>query len=571
MWRGLGAAAAVALAGGVLSAGSAGAEGSTDKVNHIVVIYQENHSFDNLFGKWGPVNGQELNGLSESEPENAIQVSQDGKPYTCLPQNDVNLAPVASACTSPTSSPPGTGFPNAPFPIDKYISATDKTCPKPGTFVANGVKNADGDPGGCTRDLVHRFYQEQYQINGGEQNRYVTGSDAIGLAMGYYDTTKLPMYKYLHQPGAPNYVVADNFFQAAFGGSFINHQYLVAAAAPVWNGALNDGSADDLHSILDANAMPNNYPLYRATGTVKDGALSQSCVSADVNTDAVCGDFVLNTIQPTYQPFAPGTAAARKLPPIENKTSSMTIGDLLSDAGVDWAWYSGGWDNAAGNVGGAGWTNGAAAMPTATNPAGCADPMADAKATWPYCGDKLFQYHHQPFNYFARYAPGTPDRAKHLKDEADLFSRTSSGTLTQKGNLKPVTFIKPIGAENEHPGYASTTNGQSHLEELVKAIMSGPNAKDTMIVATYDEFGGSWDHVPPPGPGSEDPHDPFGPGTRIPALVISQALPVSGVDHTEHDTVSILSTIERRFYLPPLAGRDAWGNDLFSAFHVKEG
>jgi phospholipase C len=50
--------------------------------------------------------------------------------------------------------------------------------------------------------------------------------------MGYYDTKKLPIYTFLHSPGAPNYVIADSFFQAAFGGSFLNHQWLIAAATP---------------------------------------------------------------------------------------------------------------------------------------------------------------------------------------------------------------------------------------------------------------------------------------------------------------------------------------------------
>ena len=45
---------------------------------------------------------------------------------------------------------------------------------------------------------MHRFYQEQYQIDGGKQDRYVTGSDAVGLTMGHYDTKQLPIYQYLH-------------------------------------------------------------------------------------------------------------------------------------------------------------------------------------------------------------------------------------------------------------------------------------------------------------------------------------------------------------------------------------
>jgi phospholipase C len=121
------------------------------------------------------------------------------------------------------------------------------------------VLNGQGEPGGCTRDLVHRFYQEQYQLNGGAQNRYVTGSDAVGLTMGTYDTTKLPIYAYLHQPGHPSYAIADRFFQAAFGGSFLNHQWLIAAASPTFSGA-----PETLHSLVDDNGFPNDtYPLYR--------------------------------------------------------------------------------------------------------------------------------------------------------------------------------------------------------------------------------------------------------------------------------------------------------------------
>ena len=50
--------------------------------------------------------------------------------------------------------------------------------------------------------------------------------------MGHYDTRSLPIYDYLHGKGAPHYVLADHFFQGAFGGSFLNHQYLIAARAP---------------------------------------------------------------------------------------------------------------------------------------------------------------------------------------------------------------------------------------------------------------------------------------------------------------------------------------------------
>ena len=97
-----------------------------------------------------------------------------------------------------------------------------------------------------------------------------------------------------------------------------------------------------------------------------------------------------------------------------------------------------------------------------------------------------------------------------------------------------------------------------------KAIETGPQAGNTLIVVTYDEFGGQWDHVSPPGPGSATPgpHDEFGPGTRIPALIIGPAVRRSTVDHTSYDTTSIIATIERQYGLRPLTRRDAKVHDL---------
>jgi acid phosphatase len=560
----LAAGLTIAAASPAFGAGTGGPSKRLDKVNHIVVIYQENHSFDNLYGGWEGVNG-----LAQVDPAHTIQVSQAGVPYECLLQDDVNLAspPLpADVCSTANGDLFDSHFPNAPFAIDDYIAPSDTTCPRPGTSPANGVPKGSGLPGGCTRDLVHRFYQEQYQLDGGKQDRYTTGSDAVGLTQGYYRTHDLPIYEYLHGPAHPRYVLADNFFQSAFGGSFLNHQWLIAAATPTWPNAVNDGSADDLHSVVDANGMPNTYPLYTpvplppaTTVTVKDQQLTASC-SPGPGRDptppgVVCGDYAVNTIQPTYQPFSPGTPLTRRLPPQTGKT----IGDELSAAGIDWAWYSGGWSNANGDVGGPGWTNG-------TGPT-CSDPNAFASAVFPNCPDKLFQFHHQPFNYFANYAPGTAARAAHLRDEQEFISDASSSRQTEC-KLKRVSFVKPIGEENEHPGYASEAQGSSHLVDLLKAIENGGCRKDTMVIATYDEFGGQWDHVTPPGQGTTaGPHDKWGPGTRIPALVISPFLEEEQpVDHTQHDTTSILATIENRFGLDRLSTRDAAVADLSSVF-----
>ena len=523
------------------------------KIQHLVVIYEENHSFDNLYGGWEGVNGR-----TKADAAHTTQINQNGTAYTCLKQDDVNLTspPLTVTCTDSTTGTTFTShFTNAPFLIDDYIKPSDTTCPpNPNAAFssANGFLKGTGSAGGCTRDIVHEFYQDQYQENGGAMNRFVTGSDAIGLVMGQYDTKQLPIYTYLHQPSHPKYVILDNFFQGAFGGSFLNHQFLIAAAAPlcVSNATTN---CSTLHTVLDTNGMPVTYPLYtKTTATATRNPLTVTCPSSFPNR--ACGDYAVNTMQPSQQPF--GTFGA-KLPLVSGEP---TIGDRLSGANVSWAWYSGGWSNANGDVNGPGWTNGAST---------CTDPNVLTGATWPHCPDALFQFHHQPFNYFAQYAPGTPGR-QHLKDEAEFIS-TLKGSSSSCG-LPAVSFDKPLGEENEHPGYASTANGESHLVTLLKDIEGSACAKDTMVIVTYDEFGGQWDHVPPPGQagGPSGPHDLFGPGPRIPALVLSPYLTAAaGVDHTEYDTTAILRTIEQRWSLQALNARDGGQHSLASVFNAR--
>ena len=515
-------------------------------INHLVVIYEENHSFDNLYGAWEGVNGR-----ANADPAHTIQIGQGGARYKCLLQKDVNLTspPLLATCTDTTTGTSfSSAFTNQPFGIETYIPASALTCPKPGVSFAAGssLPSPNNLPGGCTRDIAHKFYQEQYQLNNGRQNRYVTGSDASGLTMGYYNTSALPIYEYMHDPAHPHYAIADDFFQGAFGGSFLNHQWLVAAATPTYPNA-----PTTQHSILDANGMPTSYGLYSATTPVADKPLAQLCGLPTTDPNVACGDFAVNTIQPTYQPTSSNPL---KLPPQTGKT----IGDELSAADVTWAWYSGGWSNADGDVGAPGWTNG-------TTPGVCADTYSVANPAYPFCPNKVFQFHHQPFNYFAAYAPGTAGRS-HLRDEQEFLNLAKASSEDCK--LNSVSFVKPVGLENEHPGYTSETSGSNHLVGLLQAIQNSSCRKDTMVVVTYDEFGGQWDHVTPPGQGgTAGPHDQWGPGTRIPALIISPRLQGNFVvDHSQYDTTSILATIEHRYGLVPLSSRDAAVNDFSNVF-----
>ncbi len=301
---------------------------------NLVVIYEENHSFDNLYGTWGTVKGnQTVNGLQNATAAKTTQMAQDGTAYGCLLQVDVNLAtpPQPNLCQDAAHGVPASAFTNQTFTIDRYIKPLDKTCPAEGVFAANGVlKDSPGAlPGGCTRDLVHRFYQEQYQIDGGKQDRYVTGSDAVGLTMGHYDTKSLPIYQYLHRDDAPNYVIADNFFQGAFGGSFLNHQYLIAARAPLDTRPVPTGVSSTRSST--ATGFPNSsYPLYKTRRRASTERLTQKCANGPTFTLLACLRKHRGQHDPAGQPAALGGGA---MMPLIDDTVYPNIGDRMTAAG----------------------------------------------------------------------------------------------------------------------------------------------------------------------------------------------------------------------------------------------
>ena len=418
-----------------------------DRINHVVIIYQENWSFDGLFGKFPGANGL------QNAAATIRQVDRQGLPYAVLPRPIDNRN---RSAVQPDSRFPA-DLPVAPFDVGIFVPPSDTT----------------GNP-------VHRYYQQIRQIAGGKMDGFVAWTDVGGLVMSYYDATDLPIGKL-----AQDYVLADNFFHAAFGGSFLNHAWLVCACTPVWPDA-----PAELRAQLDEH------------GTMtKDG---------DVSPDG----YVVNTAYTVNQPHP---ARDRKLL-LPNQTLP-TIGDRLDEKQISWAWYSGGWNDAVG---------------------GKPHPV--------------FQFHHHPFAYFANYADGTPGRVLHLKDEEDFAKDL------KQGKLPAVSFVKPIGPDNEHPGYASLLQGQEHVAALVREIMGSPYWQDTAIIITYDENGGRWDHVPPP------KGDRWGPGTRVPTVIVSPYAKRHHVDHTLYDTTSILRFIESRWDLRPLGVRDATVNDLTDAF-----
>jgi len=412
------------------------------QIDHIIVVYFENRSFDNLF--------RGFDGADTSDrPLSPYLPQRDGSAhaYSRIPMSEEGIEAGLPADIA-----------NAPFLLDETIPQT-----------------------GMIPDLVHRFYQNRLQINGGKNDRFAQISDQQGLVMGYHDMRGSAMWEY-----AKEFALCDRFFAAAFGGSFLNHQWLIAARTPYV------GSESNISRyLLDANGE-----------ILHDGILTPD-------------GYAVNTIQPYHPPFKAKYAdPALRLPPLEYDT----IGERLNEKNISWGWYSGGYDEA-----------------------------VEGK------GDLIhYQYHHNPFLYFKRYAPGTPGRA-HLKDEKQFFAELSSG------NLPEVVFFKPSAQENQHPGYATVRSADEKLRRIVEAVRAKPDVwKKSVIIVTYDENGGLWDHVPPPAV------DRWGPGTRIPALIISPFAKKGFIDHTSYDTTSILRFIEWRYGLEPIGERRS--SNLLNAF-----
>ena len=494
------------------------------QITHVIIIYPENRSFDSLYGKFPGANGL----------TNAANFTQYGRS---------NNAPLA----------------NLPQPVldgQQVDSRFPATIPNMPLDTAPSVPDKD-----CIGDLTHLFYLEQYQINnsnytwiandpknagGPPLSKFAVWSSNPGLVLSYYD----------EQNGgegalAKKFVLADNCFHSAFGGSFLNHQWLIAARTPVWPAIPTAAQTPkDLNSPAGqwwpgAAGPVNNFGVALADNALTPDPTLPGFPFSNTATNLNPGDcWAINTIRPLRGP-AGGYSKAQGLSVSSTEVKKRlplqtydTIGDRLNDANISWAWFSGGWNKAK---------------------LGTADP--------------LFQFHHQPFAYFAKYAlaqspiylatnppvPGVDSTdpnnkpvgfgigsANHLLDEdADFYRMLAAGALPQ------VSFVKPNGADNSHPGYASVKRGQDWVANVVHHIQQSSYWSNTVVFICYDEHGGLWDHVIPP------VIDRWGPGLRVPFIIISPWSKKGFVDHNEYETVSILAFIEGLYNLPPLNTRDA--------------
>ena len=212
-------------------------------IHTVVVIYAENRSFDNLYGTFPGANG-----LANASQTSVVQLDRDGKPMRGLPavwggvasrvMKGAPLAPVG-----PTQGQTAIFLNSFNHPFD--VAALYQT-----------VSPADNDPMDyANRDLWHRFYENQMQINGGANNMFAAWGNSGGLTMGHFTAGRgddQPLWTWARQ-----YVLADHFFQGAFGSSFLNHMFLICACAPYYghDGINPNGGANPSVSVVNPDGV----------------------------------------------------------------------------------------------------------------------------------------------------------------------------------------------------------------------------------------------------------------------------------------------------------------------------
>ena len=317
------AAAIAALAGCAGLAGDARKSG-VEAIDTVVVIYAENRAFDTLYGLFPGANG--IPGVNPSAVGEVVpQKDFDGSVLPTLPPAWGGLTANGQPVTLTQAQ--SAGMPNRPFRIDDPAGLNGT-----GVVVSQQL---------ITRDLVHRYYSNLMQIGDGSNDRFAAYSNAGALSMGYYDGSSMKLWQL-----AREYTLADNFFMGAFGGSYLNHQYLICACVPIYPDVEHSPAKDSMSEIeLDAQGrFVRLKPASSMPASALAGAPRYKHDAQLTPKEPDGSAYTINTMQPPYQPSGAPPAAGgdvRFADPTRPTTlppqKLATIGDRLDAKGVSWA------------------------------------------------------------------------------------------------------------------------------------------------------------------------------------------------------------------------------------------
>jgi len=181
-----------------------------------------------------------------------------------------------------------------------------------------------------------------------------------------------------------------------------------------------------------------------------------------------------------------------------------------------------------------------------------ADRMESAGLTWKFYSDGTGTV----FNTI-NHIGNTPQWSEHSAPSAQFL------TDAQTGQLPNISWVIPPESANEHPP-ASICEGENWTVNTLNTVMRGPDWKSLAVFIAWDDFGGFYDHVPPP------PLDQFGLGPRVPLLIISPYAKQGYISHTVYEHSSILKFVETRYHLQPLTSRDDAASDMLDSFDFNQ-
>jgi phospholipase C len=178
-----------------------------------------------------------------------------------------------------------------------------------------------------------------------------------------------------------------------------------------------------------------------------------------------------------------------------------------------------------------------------------------------------------PWRYYAppRYSSGyiwsVLDAIKHIRQSpiwtSNVVGTNQFATDAESGNLPAVSWVVTNVPESDHPPYSMCV-GEDWTQKEINAVMEGPDWASTVIILTWDDFGGFYDHVAPP------VVDGTRLGPRVPTIIISPYSRSGHVDHKVYDFDSVLKFIEQRYQLPSLTKGDASANSILSSLNLSQ-
>ena len=569
------ASASTSGAGAGFSRAAAGGPSTTTPIKHLVVIFQENVSFDHYFGTY---------------PKAA---NTSGQPFHAAP----NTPAVNNLADTKGAGGQGNLLTNNPNTDAGGHQANPRRL-NPANV--NDVLTCDQD---------HDYGPEQQAFDGGKMDKFVTsvgtGSGTSGTGqpcqatdvMNYYDgNTVTGLWNY-----AQNFSMSDNSFGTTFGPSAPGAINLVSGDTG-GVGKMINGSATDGDTVPDGQGghtlVSDAQPYFDDCSTRDAVSLNGKNIGNELNAAHLSWGWFQGGFRPTTS-FATATGGTQ---PTSTFTPDQFKGKFATPPASDQ-----GLCNAVHPVGPAiGGTGGVTAGPTN------------------YGNKDDYIPHHEPFQYYAStanphhlppaslsaigtdtqtYTNGVPqfNTANHQYDTSDfnsLVGAIAHGYLSPD-HLPAVSFLKAPGYQDGHAGYSDPIDEQKFIVDEINALENTPDWSSTAVVISYDDSDGWYDHVysgihntsntsavaTPPGPqdfltgtglcGDTTAHPPLagqngrcGYGPRLPLLVISPWAKRNFVAHTLSDQSSIIRFIEDNWRLPRISGSfDAIAGTLNNMFN----